>query len=255
MSVVFKGNDKTPAVSAKFIPAYLPGAEKPYYAKAVHLEELNIHDVASKAEVYNIQESPEVIEKGLTAGLELILYLVGAGYTVRTPLFNMRMRIPGSYSGSETCLPDGVYPVVQLQTGPDLRKYIRERSRVEFDGKDTSEGIIAEFYDDATGLIDEVMTMGNYATIRGVGLKIMADAARQSEAGLYLQSDITGVRIKVSLIAINEPRTLKFTVPSGLNPAHTYTLLIITQSSVRGSGHLLKNLREVRSDFNLTVAS
>ena len=83
----------------------------------------------------------------------------------------------------------------------------------------------------------------------------MADAAHQSEAGLYLQSRITGTRVKVNLIAINEPRTLKFTVPSGLNPSQSYFVLIVTQSSVRSGGHLLKELREVRSDFNITVAS
>ena len=255
MSIDFDVNDITPTAAVKFISAYLPGAEKAFYAKAVHKTELDIHAIASKADVYNIGTSPKVIEEGLTAAMRLIRYLVGAGYTVKTPLFNMRMRIPGEYDGSETSLPEGVHPEVQLQPSAALRKYVRERVKVEFDGKDTSEGIIAELYDDATGLYDEVLTVGNYATIRGVGLKIKADAAHQGEEGLYLQSRITGTRVKANLIAVNEPRTLKFTVPAGLNPSQSYFVLIITQSSVKNGMYLLKELREVRSDFNITVAS
>jgi hypothetical protein len=255
MSVVFKGNDKTPRVAVKFIPAYLPEAKKPFYAKVVHQRELDIHDVASKAEVYNIQESPEVIEKGLTAGLDLILYLVASGYTVKTSLFTMKMRIPGEYDGTETGLPEGVRPEARLQAGPALRSYVNERVTVEFDGKDISEGIIAELYDNATGLFDTSVTPGNLAVIRGAGLKIEADEAHQGEEGLFLQSRITGTRVKAEIVAVNEPRTLKFIVPPGLNPSQSYFLLIITQSSTRGSGHLIKELREIRSDFNLTVTT
>jgi hypothetical protein len=115
--------------------------------------------------------------------------------------------------------------------------------------------MIAELYDNATGLFDESVTPGNLAVIRGAGLKIEADEAHQGEEGLFLQSRITGTRVKAEIIAVNEPRTLKFIVPPGLNPSQSYFLLIITQSSVKGNGHIIKELREIRSDFNLTVAS
>jgi hypothetical protein len=43
----------------KFVPAYLPQAKKTYNARAALQTELDIHGVASKANVYNITTSPE----------------------------------------------------------------------------------------------------------------------------------------------------------------------------------------------------
>jgi hypothetical protein len=52
---------------------------------------------------------------------------------------------------------------------------------------------------------------------------------------------------------VNEPRTLKFIVPSGLAVGSDYGLVVVTQSSAKGNGALLKHRRTVRSAFKLTV--
>jgi hypothetical protein len=46
-------------------------------------------------------------------------------------------------------------------------------------------------------------------------------------------------------------RFLKVIVPAGLIPGEEYTLQIITMSIPHGSGHLLKDKRNIRSDFKL----
>jgi hypothetical protein len=50
---------------------------------------------------------------------------------------------------------------------------------------------------------------------------------------------------------VNEPKTVKVVIPEDLSQGKSYYLKIVTQSSVKGGGLLLKNTREVRSEFPL----
>ena len=161
MAIDFRVRDVMHNIAVKFVHAFLPEAKKPYNLKAVHQPELDIHAIASKADVYNVQTSPKVIEEGLNAGLELIYYLVADGFKIKTPLFNIKLRVPGEYDGSETHLAHGVHPRARLQTSAAFRKYLEQNVKIEFDGIDSNDGHIGEVIDEATGIVDEVMTIGN----------------------------------------------------------------------------------------------
>jgi hypothetical protein len=252
MAIDFTVKDVMHRIVVKFIQAFLPEAKKPYNLRAVHQPELDIHGIASKADVYNIQTSPKVIEEGLTAGMELIYYLVADGYKIKTPLFNLKLRIPGEYVGSETRLPEGVFPVARLQTSAAFRKYLKDKTAIEFGGVDLSDGLIAETYDEASEMVDETATIGNLLTIRGHGLKIEGDEAHRDEAGLFFEADDGAVLVKTEIIAVNEPRTLKVIVPA-LEAGKEYTLMVVTQTSAKHGGGLLKNTREIRSEFMVTA--
>jgi len=253
MAIDFTVKDIMHRIIVKFIHAFLPDAKKPYNLKAVHQPELDIHGIASKADVYNINTSPKVIEEGLTAGMELIYYLVADGFKIKTPLFNLKLRIPGEYDGSESRLPAEIFPVARLQTSAALRKYLKDHIKLEFSGKDESDGLIAEARDEATELTDEVVTVGNLLTIHGFGLKIEGDEAHKDEVGLFFDPEDGGTLVKADIIAVNEPRTLKVIVPAALEAGKPYTTVIITQSSAKHSGTMLKGTREVRADFILTA--
>jgi hypothetical protein len=154
-------------VTAKFAPAFLPGAKKPYNLRAVFQPELDIHDIASKAEIYNLETASKVIEEGFIASCELIYYLAADGYKIKTPLFNLRIRLPGEYERVETALNEGLHPEVHMQRAIPFRQYIQDRVGVQFDGIDQAEGLIAEAVDEHMGQTDEVMTIGNLLDIRG----------------------------------------------------------------------------------------
>jgi len=252
MAIDFMVSDVLHRIQVKFIHAFLPEAKKPYNLKAVHQPELDIHGIASKADVYNIQTSPKVIEEGLTAGMELIYYLVADGFKVKTPLFNLKIRIPGEYDGSETRLPEGVFPMARLQASMAFRKYLKEKVTTEFGGIDQEDGLIAEALDEATDLVDEVVTVGNLLAIHGNGLKIEGDEAHKDAVGLFFEPEEGGTAVKAEIIAVNEPKTLKVIVPA-LETGKGYTLKLVTQSSVRNGASVLKNAREVRSEFTLTA--
>jgi hypothetical protein len=252
MALDFIPKDIMHRIAAKFVHAYLPDAKKPYNLRAVHQPDLDIHGVASKAEVYNITTPPKVIEEGLTAGLELIYYLSADGFRIKTPVFNLSIKLPGEYDGSETRLAPGRRPEARLQTSAGFRAYLAEKIQVEFDGIDQSEGHIGEARDEASGLVDDLMTIGGILSIHGSGLKIEAEAAHANDAGLFFE-DENGAAVKAAAVAVNEPKTIKAVVPAGLAPGTAYRLKIVTQSSVKHGSTLLKNLREIHSEFTLTA--
>ena len=254
MALDFTVKDVMHKIAVKFVHAFLPDAKKPYNLKAVHQPELDVHGIASKADVYNIGTSPKVIEEGMNAGMELIHYLVADGFKIKTPLFNVKIRVPGEYDGSETHLPDGVHPMVRLQTSAAFRKYLKDRVKVEFDGVDQSDGLIAEAKDEATGLIDECATLENIITVHGYGLKIEADEAHKDEVGLFFVNP-SGNALLAKVLAVNEPKTLKVVVPPGLTEGTAYTLRVVTQSSAKHGSGLLKNVRTMVSDFTVTAHS
>ncbi|MDR1400459.1 MAG: DUF4469 domain-containing protein [Treponema sp.] len=254
MALDFTAKDVIHKVMAKYAHTFLPGAKKPFNLKAVFQPELDIHGIASKAEVYNIETEPRVIEEGFTAACELIYYLVADGYKIKTPVFNLRIRLPGEYDGAETHLPEGIHPEPRLQASAALRAYIRERVQVEFDGIDQHDGLIAEAIDEHTGQSDEVITLGNLLTIRGSGLKIEADTDHQAQVGLFFD-DGESAPVKAEILAVNEPRTIKVIIPPSLTIGKDYALKVITQSSTRHGSGILKNLREVLSEFKLTAHS
>jgi hypothetical protein len=252
MAIDFSVNDVMHKITVKFVHAFLPESKKKYNLKAVHQPELDIHGVASKADVYNISTSPKVIEEGLNSGLKLIGYLAADGYRINTPLFNLKIRVPGEYDGAETSLPHGVFPTARLQTSAPFRRYIREKVETVIDGVDQRDGLIAEAVDEATGLIDETATIGNILTIHGYGLKLETAEGHHTEAAVFFYPP-AGVPTEVKVIAVNEPRTLKVLVPATLTVGTPYRLVINTMSSTRGSGHLLNKMRDIRSEFTVTA--
>jgi hypothetical protein len=252
MAIDFILKDVMHQIVVKFTPAYLPEAEKQYYLKAVLQPEVNVHELASKAEVYNIETDPKVIEEGFLAACELSYYLAADGYRIKTPLFNLRARMPGEYNGSETGLAEGKYPEVRMQPTARLREYIRDKVKVSFDGIDNADGLIAEAVDEKTGHSDEVATIGNFLTIHGYGLKIESDKDHELQMGLFFQGPSGTIPVKTELVAINEPRTLKVVVPA-LTAGTEYNLRLFTMSSPRKGEYILKTVRDMKSEFKLTA--
>jgi hypothetical protein len=123
---------------------------------------------------------------------------------------------------------------------------------VEFDGIDQSDGLIAEARDEATELVDEAATIGNLLTLHGYGLKLEGDEAHRDAIGLFFDPEEGGTPVKAEIIAVNEPRTLKVIVPA-LEAGKAYRLKVVTQSSARNGAAILKNTREMKSDFTLAA--
>jgi hypothetical protein len=240
-------------IAVKFVPAFLPGLNNSFHLKAAHSTVLDIQAVASKADEFNITTSPKVIEQGLNDGLKLMYYLAANGYRIRTPLFSLKISIPGIYDGTERHLPPGVYPVPRIRINPELRKYCKENVKVEFDGKSDTEGYIGHALDEATGKIDEVMTRGNLLTINGCGIKLESDEPHREQMGVFFKPK-SGVPIKASIVAWNSSRLLKVIVPPELTEGAEYQIAVETWSSPKGHSGVFKKARDMRSKFTLITA-
>ena len=249
----FKLKDAIQKIVVKFVPAYLPNAKKAYNLKAAYQQELDIHEVALKAAVFNIPTHPKVIEDGLNAGLELMYYLVASGYKIKTPLFSIGIKIPGEYNGTETFLPKEVYPVARLRVNPAFRKYLREKAELEISGKEQIESFIAEIKDDTTGLVDTLMTRGQHITITGNGLMVEADDLHKAQTGIYFIPK-TGTPVKATAIAMNKHHTLKVLVPKELKAGAEYNIKVETMSSPRTRGMMLKTIMNISTDFMVKTA-
>jgi tagatose-1,6-bisphosphate aldolase len=100
MGINFTVKDIMHEISAKFVRTFLPTAKEAYNLRAVHQPEVDIHGIASKAEVYNTGISPRVIEEGLAAGIKIMFYLAADGYKIKTPLYHHVRRIEGLVNAS-----------------------------------------------------------------------------------------------------------------------------------------------------------
>ena len=180
-------------------------------------------------------------------------YLVADGFWIKTPLFTIKMKIPGEYTGLEPSLPEDVFPQARIQVSAEFKKYLQERVEVKLDGMDQRDGMIAEATDEATGLMDDVATIGNILTVRGYGLKLKGSPDNQFTAGVFFKPP-TGVPIEVPIIPVNEPKTLKLLVPPSLTVGTKYQIVVQTWSSARDNGGILKRMRDLRSEFTVTAA-
>jgi hypothetical protein len=140
-----------------------------------------------------------------------------------------------------------------MQISAGLRKYLREKVKLEFAGIDTRDGIITEAKDEATGVVDEVVTRGNVLTIRGRGIKIEGDDEHKDQVGVFFVPT-EGEPIKASTVALNNPKTLIVQLPNELTEGESYYLAIETQSSIRSSGKTIKRMRGIRSEFSMVAA-
>jgi hypothetical protein len=251
MAVDFVVKNIIHRIAVKFVNAQLPNAKKAYHLKAVHQPEIDIHGIASKAALYDISTSPHVIEEGLKAGIMLMYHLAADGYKIKTPLFNLRIRIPGEYEGTEDTLPTGVRPVPRLQINRAFRKFMDENVKIEFAGMDADTSFISKATDNVTNH-GWLMTKGNIITINGRGLKISGDGNHKDQAGIYFVPK-DGVPVKASTVVVNTHKILKVLVPTELTETASYQLVVKTQSSTRNNGGLLNHFREIRSDFTLTA--
>jgi hypothetical protein len=252
MALAFSIVDKLHELIVKFVPAFFPSAKKKYNARVSLQTALDIPALASKAAVYNIQTSSEVIAEGLTAGCKLIYYLVADGFDIRLPICRVRAGLPGEYEGTETHLPEGVRPRALFSPNGDFQRYLEEHAAVRFDGVLVTDGMMGEMEDQATGDVDSAATIGRLFIARRLGLRVIGDAEHEADVNAFFV-DEAGGETPVADIAINEPKLLKVVAPASLVDGKKYYFKVVTQTSAANSGTLLNNTRSVKSALAVTA--
>jgi len=243
MGVIFNVVDRIHNIIVKFVRAYLPEAKKPYYLKPVHQPTLDIHGVASKADVYNIGINPKVIEDGLTGGLYLIRYLAADGYRIKTPLFDLHIRVPGEYDGTETCLPEGLNPMVRLRPSTDYRGYVKEHVKIDFSGEDQPKGLISEFFCVAENAYN-IFTAGSQFVLTGSYIRACGP---DPSCGVYfVPVDDPSGEVKVTPLAKNSRSEIIGICPQ---TGHQYNRILIRTQYMGSSSKFLKTVRTIQGQI------
>ena len=231
-------------LAVKYVPAYLPEAKKPYNLKPVHQHALDIHEIAGMADSYKIGIDPRVIEEGLKGGLRLIERLAADGYRIKTSLFNLRIRVPGEYEGSEISLPDGVHPVVRLGPSAEYRKYVKERVQIEFDGLEPPVGIISGFLDIDEDEYKTIFVPGNQFKVKGRGIRVMGS---DPACGVFFVNANDPLQeVRASRIADNTQTKIIGICP---NTTWQYSKLVVRTQFFGSTTRFLKTVRVIESSF------
>ncbi|MDR0733719.1 MAG: DUF4469 domain-containing protein [Dysgonamonadaceae bacterium] len=254
MNTIKQLKDVIHRVAVWFVANTLPEAKKKYVARPETLPYLGISEVAAKAEIYGESVDPDEMIRYVERYFNICAYLVADGYGIENQLFRTRIRIPGEYDGYETSLQPGLHPEVRINVSLGFRAYIREHVNLEFKGIDETQGHMFTFLDEATNLYDQI-TPGGLLRITGTGIKIADDGQPEHQAvvGLWLVDAASDARTRVSSVAVNEPRTIVALIPQDAHSASGFYLEVVTQTSAKNSGQLLKNPRTIRSEHALPL--
>jgi hypothetical protein len=229
MSLGFEVTKVLHRINACFVKAALPGFEGKFHLRPVQQQSLNVHDVASKADIYKIHTSPETIEEGANAFFALVCHLVAEGYRIDTPIFRLSAKIPGVYNGTEEKLPAEISPELRLTAAKQVKDYVKKYSEVALVAKITSQSFIETVFDHGSETSDECITRGQNITITGSGIKILSSPEQQAEAGVFFEHP-DGSMVKASMPPTNEPKRLVVLVPQSLDENVEYRICLKTMA-------------------------
>ncbi|MDR3253279.1 MAG: DUF4469 domain-containing protein [Tannerella sp.] len=138
--------------------------------------------------------------------------------------------------------------VVRVTPVKELRETLKS-APVKVLGMAPDGGVIASVTDVASGKVNEKLTPGGMANIRGTHIKIAGD---QPGIGLRITDHDTQKLFTVpsTSIGTNDPSKISFVIPAGL-PVGSYILSIVTQFS--GGGRLLNASRTLTLTYVLVV--
>jgi hypothetical protein len=249
MSLGFDVTKVLHRINVCFVKAVLPTFKGKFHLRPVQQQTLNIHDVASKADIYKIHTSPETIEEGANAFFALVCHLVAEGYRIETPVFKLTAKIPGVYSGNEDRLPAGVFPELHLTASRQAKDYVKKYSEIALVAKISPRSVIESVFDHGSETSDECITRGHNITITGRGLKIIANPDSRAETGVFFEAP-DGNLVKASMPPANEPKRLVVLVPQGLEEGAKYHICLKTMT-----GTTQPDLISVRSEQSYRVAA
>jgi hypothetical protein len=145
--------------------------------------------------------------------------------------------VEGAFTGdAPVWKPETNKLVSNIVSSKELRETLKA-TPVKVIGLAPDQRAIISVADVASGKVNEVLTPGGMANIKGTLIKIEGD---KPEIGLFLTNQDTQVvtQVPATAIGLNEPKTIMFVVPADL-AAGSYLLSIASQFSGGGNRFLL----------------
>jgi len=144
--------------------------------------------------------------------------LLADGFNVNFDgLCNFRCSVKGTFDGPTDSFDSSRHRLeVNASVGAHLRKTVINNAQITKTDTIIPAPTPAELVDTASGTVNDLLTVGNIATINGWRLKFAPDAG---DEGIFLIAD-DGTEIKAASVATNKPAQLTFLVPdlAGFGP-------------------------------------
>jgi multidrug efflux pump subunit AcrA (membrane-fusion protein) len=157
--------------------------------------------------------------------------------------------VEGAFTGdAPVWKPETNKLVSNIVSSKDLRETLKE-TPVKVIGMAPEQAVIASLTDVVSGRVNEVLTPGGMANIRGNRIKIIGD---KPGLGLFFTNQDTQevVQVPDTAIGVNDPSKLIFIIPPDL-PVGNYLLSIVTQFT-GSNGRFLHDPRTI--SFNQLLA-
>jgi hypothetical protein len=219
------------------------------YGRVVNIASVNEETLIERAIGNGFNGNAASMKAAFEAVKFEALKAVVRGELVTYGLGHVALDVEGAFIGDAPAWNPAVHKLAaRIAPTKELRETLKA-TPVRILGMAPDGSVITSVTDVATGKVNETLTPGGMANIKGSRIKIAGD---ESGVGLFLTNKDTQEALQVPATAIgaNDPSKIAFVVPTTL-ASGSYELSIVTQFT--GGGKLLNNTKTITLNYVLAV--
>jgi hypothetical protein len=223
--------------------------EDDYYGRVINLASVSEDDLIKRV----VDAGTDINPATLKASYELLkheaLKAIVRGEIVSFGLGHVALDVQGTFIGaSAQWNPKEHKLMARITASKDLRNTL-EHTSVRVRGEAPDGNVISSVTDVASDTVNDTLTPGGIANIKGTRIKIFGD---KPEVGLFITSQDTKevTTVLPNSIGMNDPSRISFVIPATLTSG-SYLLSIVTQYV--GSGRERKDPKTILLGYILTV--
>ena len=220
-----------------------------YYGRVVNTASVDPDTLIARAISSGFNGNAQSMKAAIEAVEQEAIQAIVRGEIVNYGLGHVALDVEGAFFGDSPAWNPSVNRLAARITPSKKLRETLKSVPVRLRGMAPDSCVINTVTDVATGKVNDRLTPGGMANLRGTRIKIAGEA---EGVGLWLTNQDTqeGIAVPSTAIGVNDPSRVSFVVPAGL-PAGNYLLSIVTQFT--GNSTPLKHPRTVALSYVLTV--
>ena len=223
--------------------------EDDFYGRVVNIASVGEDELIDRV----VKTGTDIHPETLKASYELLkreaLKAIIRGEIVNFGLGHIALDVQGAFIGQGAQWDSKKHRLIaRIASSKDLRETLA-KTPVNVLGEAPDSSVINSITDVASDTVNDVITPGGIANLKGHRIKIAGD---KPEVGLFFTEQTTQQKVTVSLksIGTNDPSKISFVIPATLT-AGGYLLSIVTQYS--GGSRERKDPKTLLLNYVLTV--
>ena len=197
------------------------------YGRVINIASINEDTLIQRAIAGGFNGNADSMKATYNAMKQEALKAVVRGEIVNFGLGHLMLDVEGAFIGDAPVWKPEINKLVSnIVASKELRETLKD-TPVKVIGMAPEQAVIASLTDVVSGKVNEVLTPGGMANIRGNRIKIAGD---KPGIGLFFTNQDTqeAVQVPDTAIGVNDPSKLILIIPPDL-PAVNYLLSVVTQ--------------------------